>query len=120
MKKQKNILQNKIIPIALGALVFLGAGSGTFFYLYSNDIASIRSKESSAISKNVAPTKTATDSTVANKTTSSIDSTDSSSSTSIDSLQSDLNNVNSQTSQLDSEINSASTGISDQETNLTY
>lgn len=91
MNKTKKPLIEKLYFKILGALiVILIAGGGTFLYLYITDTSNIRST-SAKIS-----TMTTTD------------------------AQSELNSINTQSSTLDSEINSASTGLNDQQTNLVY
>lgn len=113
MKNKKSILQNKIFIVFLGILLFLGSGVGTYFYLYSTKGA--KSTNGSAINSTDTTEKTALTGTTTTTTATPVTS-----STTNDSLQSDLNNTNTQSSNLETEINSASTGLSDQQTNLAY
>lgn len=112
MKNKKNIFQNKIVAISLGILLFFGSGAGTFYYLSVN-------KKTTSNGNAINSTSSTTKSPITDTTTPTV-TTPVTTSTTNDSLQSDLNNTNSQSSSLESEINSASTGLSDQQTNLTY
>jgi len=91
MNKTKKSLTNKLYFRILIALIILSVAGGiTFLYLYMSDTSNIKSN--SVKSSNV----TTTD------------------------VQSELNNINTQSSTLDNEINSVSTGLNDQQTNLVY
>lgn len=106
MKKIKNIFQNKVLLMRVGAvMLFLVAAGGSFVYLNAKN-APFAKMTTTAIS----PTTTAAPAVV---TTAKQTAT-------TDDVQADLNGINAKSSNLDNEISGASSGLSDQQTNLTY
>ena len=98
MNKITNLFKNKKFYIVIGAIIlFLLAGSGSFTYMYLKNPPIAKNANTTTNPNNIVKPTTV-----------------------VDSFQADLNNINSKSANLDNEVNSASNGLNDSQTNLVY